>query len=191
MPKGVRCKYDWVKLRREYVTGTDSFDDLCRRYGASKSAVYKRSKSEGWVSDRREYRKKISAAAVEKATKREIGKLDRLLNAADNMASILEELSDGSHRFMSRTYVQAPDGESMEMIETINARDIRDFATAVRDIAYTLRNIYDIPTAAQRQKMRIEEERWAIEKKALEAQVSQDANRIDVVVAGELEDYTV
>ena len=183
--------YDWTRHKTEYVTGEESYQKMAARIGCAHRVLAERAQKDGWVQARREYRAKIAKLAVEKAAKREAGKLDHIMAAADNMAMILEELSDGSHRFMSRNYITSADGETMEVVETVNARDIRDFTTAIRDMTYVMRNIYDIPNAMQKQKMRIEEERWALEKKALEAEIDPDSNRIEVVVSTDLEDYTV
>jgi hypothetical protein len=191
-------KVDWIAAKTEYVTQRTSYKRLAKKYGVSMTAIAKHAKEERWVQAREDYINRTVKKAVAKLETQEVDKLARIMSAADKMAGIVDDLSGRSELFTSRVAVMKDDGEPLlgddgkpVMDTTVNARDIRDFTTALKDLTATIRNLYNLPTKAQAEAQRINTERWEAEKRRMEAESSTDNNRIEVVIAGGLEDYTV
>ncbi len=191
-------KIDWIAAKTEYITQRTSYRLLAEKYGVSQTAVSNRAKSEHWVQERKKYINRTVKKAVLKNETTEINKLARIMSAADKMAGILDDLSGRSELFTSRVVVTKDDGDPVLdgagnpiMDTTVNARDIRDFTTALKDLTATIRNLYNLPTAAQAETQRISAERWEAERRRMEAESGKDTGRIEVVIADELEDYTV
>lgn len=65
------AKYNWTAIRLDYEVGRMSFDDLREKYGAAKSTLHRRAKSEGW--EKGAIAQKAAAAAKEIANTTTIG----------------------------------------------------------------------------------------------------------------------
>ena len=63
-------RYDWEKIRSEYVAGSDevTLTGLAKKYGPARETVMRRSGREGWDAQRRQYREKARVKTHEKAS---------------------------------------------------------------------------------------------------------------------------
>lgn len=92
---------DWKKIRKEYLKSNISLDALAEKYGLPKSALYRHSKNEGWVSARkgtvRKTIEKISDTVVE-----ENGKCRTMMQTA--ALAIVEKAIEGINNTPSDNY---------------------------------------------------------------------------------------
>ena len=154
--------YDWNRIRTVYITGTDSYRALCGKFGVPKSTLMKRGRAENWVGQREEYQRNLVAKVGERTAESEASKLIALREASDNLT---EEL-------ISRT----------ADMSDCTAKDILDYTRALKDLTATARNLYDLPSQAERESQRISAERLEIERKRLSA-VDTDAS-VKVIFSG-------
>ena len=61
-----RPKYEWDKLRTEYITSDLSLKDISDKYGVSQRLVNTKSAEQGWVEQRKKYNAKVVEKAVNK-----------------------------------------------------------------------------------------------------------------------------
>jgi len=60
-PKGT----NWAKLKRKYVTGNISQEQLCKEESISSRQIAEHARKEHWFEDRKEYRRKLSEKVSE------------------------------------------------------------------------------------------------------------------------------
>lgn len=60
-------KNDWQKIQTEYIVKNASMAKLCKKYGISKTTIYKHCKDGGWTAKRKEYKEKIANKAIQKS----------------------------------------------------------------------------------------------------------------------------
>lgn len=87
-----QCKYDWIKIRREYIAGK-SAQTLSEKYGCSRKMISNKAAAEGWTKERdsrvdaayqaaRQERLATEAAdhlAIREAARRELREIDKLI----------------------------------------------------------------------------------------------------------------
>lgn len=144
-----RKDYDWNTIRTVYITGTESYRALCKKYNVPESTLMKKGKLEDWYGKRKEYQKELIAKVGEKTAEATAEKLYSLQKAADNLAEEMER-------------------RTADMNEC-SAKDILDYTKAVRELTATLRNLYEIPSLSEREAQSIAAERLKIERKRVSA----------------------
>lgn len=60
------AKHNWQKIKREYVTGSKTHEELAKKYGVSRSTLSQHSSAEGWREAREEYRTRLEQKTKEK-----------------------------------------------------------------------------------------------------------------------------
>ena len=140
-----KTDYDWNTIRTVYITGTDSYRALCKKYNVPESTLMKRGRKEDWCKQRKEYQNKLTAKVREKTANAAASKLFKLQKAADNLADEMAKRTDN--------------------MELCTARDVLDYTKSVRELTAAIRNLYDLPTAAEKEAQRIAAERLEIERK--------------------------
>lgn len=164
--------YDWNTIRTVYITGTDSYRALCKKYDVPESTLMKRGRKEDWCKQRKEYQNKLTAKVREKTANSAASKLFKLQNVTDNLVGKMAKMSENFD------------------VEESSARDILDLTKAVRELTAAIRNLHDLPTAAEkeaqkiaRERLKLEKERLQIEKERIKAANDND-NSITVVFEG-------
>lgn len=68
-----RKKYDWDKIRTEYISGDDhtTLEALCSMHGCSIDTIKRRSSKENWVDQRTQYRHRVATKTQQKAAAKE------------------------------------------------------------------------------------------------------------------------
>lgn len=139
------ARHNWSKMRAEYVTGSASQRELAKKYGVSASQVAEHASNEGWAKKRREYRRKTEAKAVQKAQERKAetmaAQLSDIGTAAENLSALIAEVSTEAKSLRV--------GRSKKA----DTKAIRNLTGALKDLADVLRNVYELPTFGEKQKM--------------------------------------
>lgn len=169
--------YDWESIRAEYIATDISYKDLAAKYGVSYRQITQRGRDEDWAGGREKRRKKIANKAIDIAAKesseRQARSMLNLMSAADKLSKRLID--------------------DVDMLD--GARDVSDIAKALKYAADTLAQVYGIQTPAQihrqrmdEEKLKIERERFELEKKRQDTVGNADPVRIMIVKPEEVED---
>jgi hypothetical protein len=115
---------DYRALEREYITGTMSLRELCRRHGVSAhSAVMVQARQGGWADKRRAYRERASATYIERSADRAAAR------EAEVRDSAIEAIDAAITRFRSdlratKQVVRADGSVTEEPVLVITPRDL-------------------------------------------------------------------
>lgn len=111
------AKYDWDKIKKDYITGNFTYDELCEKYEIKRNkTLEERAAEEKWVEQRGKYRgekeqKELEEIARKKAKKaaRDTVKVDKV---CDKLLSRITDMTD----------------------KVFKAADIKDLTTALANI---------------------------------------------------------
>lgn len=181
---------DWNEAKLRYATSNLSYEDLAKELADSGVTIHeikRRGKDEEWVKARREYRQKVYEKTMQKAATRQSTVLAKLMSASAKTATVIDKLAGNEEYFFPETT-----DFSGNTRKNFSGRDLREFTVAIKELTATIRDLYGVPTKYQMQKWELEKEKWEIEKKIkLKELEGEDVKRLEVVIAPELEDYTV
>lgn len=190
-------KADWPKIRAEYIEdGNITYNELAAKYGLTKTTLYKRARAERWVEARKKYQKKVMRKSVEKMAAKKstvvAKELLKLQSAADKMANVLDSVMQNTEQFYLHMNTR---GEGAGVFytectkeEKADTKAIKDLASALKDMTFVLRNIYDIPTIQEREAMKIAAARLEMEKAKADTGPEEDAGTGVVVLAEVMEE---
>lgn len=159
---------DWVAIKTEYLTTSTSYRKLAAKYEVPFSTLQSRAKKENWTAARKKAQKKIMTKTVEKVTRKRAYKMDKLMQAADNMSEVIEKYSADYDNFVK--------DEGFK-----NATSIKSIAIAIKELTLVVRDLYDMPNMLDR-------ERLELEKRKVDADTATD-NQITVAMK-EMEKYS-
>lgn len=186
---------DWEAVQSEYITTDQSLEELGRKHGIPRSTIQLRSGKEGWVAKRKAFKKKAVETAVECAVADEADRLGKIINAAQSMAGVIEDVFKDAKQFhrhlVTDTYIG--DDGSKEILtvekqfEKVDSRAVKDLTGALKDMTLVLRNLHNLPTQAEAEAQRIAAERLNMDKEKMKAADGVDKT-IHVVMSNGWED---
>ena len=103
---------DWQAIKTEYITTDTSYRKLADKYGVHYQAICQRSKAEGWIAQREQYKNNTITKTVDKISKQQVARATRIKNVADKLLDKIEAMAD--------------------TIKT--AKDLRALSAAVKDL---------------------------------------------------------
>lgn len=163
-------KVDWRKIKKEYVTTDISQRELSQKYSVSSSQIANHSKKEKWVEKRKQYQSKVYAKSVEKQEAKDIDHLMKVRSATESMSTVIN------------TVLQK--AEKMSGMNIGYAGEIKDMTTAIKNLAVTIRDLYDLPNMQDRSSMDIARERLALDK-SRDMMSADDEDEIGVLMLAE------
>ena len=88
---------DWTKIKTEYITGTESYRTLGKKYGIHYQKICEKGCKEKWPEERKQYRNDLVAKSIEKIKDESTERMKTLLAASDKVMGIAMEMlnSDG------------------------------------------------------------------------------------------------
>ena len=191
-----RSKYDWDKLRTEYITSDLSLKDISDKYGVSQRLVNTKSAEQGWVDQRKEYNAKVVEKAVNKVAAKRANQLAKELAIADNISNVLKKALDDAEQFNryiidTTTRVDGTEIRTSEekTFEKVDMRALKDAAAALRLVEEMKRSMAGILRVEEINRNRREEKRLKLEEEKLQLQRDQTEARkpdtdIKVVITG-------
>lgn len=200
------AKVNWEELKTEYITTDVSQRKLAAKYGIGAVAISTRSKAEGWVEARKQYKAKTLAKTLEKSSTREANRLARLMDtttkAIDVAVRAFEDESQFNRYLVERKEKYAfpvmgaekPDDEYADGVELVSEKQwveekvfakvdtkaLKDLTSVLKDLTGLMRDFYNIPTPAQAEAQRIAAERLELDR--LKAAASKDNTADDIEV---------
>ena len=191
-----RSKYDWDKLRTEYITSDLSLKDISDKYGVSQRLVNTKSSEQGWVDQRKEYNAKVVEKAVNKVAAKRANQLAKELAIADNISNVLKKALEDAEQFNryiidTTTRVDGTEIRTSEekTFEKVDMRALKDAAAALRLVEEMKRSMAGILRVEEINRNRREEKRLKLEEEKLQLQKEQTEARkpdtdIKVVITG-------
>lgn len=179
MAKETRRKYDWERIRFEFVhDNTLTLADLARGVGASYATVHRRAVKEGWVQERTKYLSRVNAEANETAKSRDVEKLTSLQRTAEEFAEVLKKVTAMAQQ-VNEMVEDAGEGRAA-LVEV--ARPVSDLARAIKDAATFTRSLFDIPTEAELEARELSKKRLELERKKLEETLKDKDQSAEITV---------
>lgn len=189
-------RYDWNKLKTEYVTTDISLRKLAEKHGIAKQTVFARSKEQGWVEAKKKHSARVSAKAIAKAETKQANALAKELDIADKISSVLQKALNDADQF-NRYIVESTtkmDGTEIRIAEEkvfqkVDMKALKDAATALEMVERMKRSMQNILKAEQlnrerreQRKLELEEERLKMQKESMD--LAKPDKEIKVVIEG-------
>lgn len=160
-------QHDWEKIRAEYVAGNESYEQLATRHGMLKSQLGKRAKQENWPGQRAAYRKSVADATIRKKRYKDSEKLVDLMEAADNLVGHINRMMADENQFrrnVDSMFAKGADGQYRHMKQEflsnkVDTKALVNAARALNETTRAVRDLYNIPTRAEKDKKKLEERR--------------------------------
>jgi len=151
---------DWNAIKSEYITTGISYRKLAEKRGVSFRTLGDRAMREKWTEERNKYRDSVGKRTVQKVREKTASsaakKLVKLQQAADSLADVIDGVFEDADQF-HRHIIQTRDGDTWDAdcrtMEKVDTKAIKDLTGALKDLAYVMRNIYDIPTVQEQTAM--------------------------------------
>ena len=105
---------DWQAIKTEYITTETSYRKLAQKYGENYQKICHRSKEEGWIEQREQFKNKTMSKTIEKISQQEANRAARIHNVADKLLNKIEAMVDSE--------------------EPMDTKSIRALTAAVKDL---------------------------------------------------------
>ena len=144
---------DWAAIASEYITTNISLTQLSEKHGIPLRTMKERCKRENWVEKRQQHCTDRVQSLSRGAIKNEQRRLDRLRDAAEDLAELI-----------GADIQKLADYQAMQtvLLDT-DVKMVKDLVSALKGVADVMRDVYAIPTI----KESIEQEKWEREKERL------------------------
>ena len=159
-------RIDWAKIKEKYCTTNLSYRKLQDEFGVSYVTIAKKCKAENWAAERKEVTKEKIKKFEKNAVRKQVNVLSGALETTETCLRYADQLLNC--------------GE-------LNARDLKDVSTAVKNCVGLLRDFYNIPTPGEEAARYIASERLELDKRKAEAETESDNSTIEVVFTGRTE----
>ena len=113
-------RYDWAKIREEFVTTDATCKVLAEKYGVSLSTVRKRSAVEGWMRSRVETREKTATKLANQLSSKNARRQARIMDVGEKALLLVERKTDealASERVMSPANLKMLTGALRDLTE--------------------------------------------------------------------------
>ena len=192
-------RYDWEKIKTDYVTTpSSSLKKIAEKYGIRLRTVYDKSSADSWFATKREYQKKVTEKAIEKAAVRNANLLAKELQSVDKASDLIIKMFADSSQF-NRHLVTTTSGADIttteEIFDKVDSRALKDALSCLKMIEDMKRSMLEEQKVGERQKYEIEKARLALEQErlalerernALRSQNTDDESRYGVVIMPEV-----
>lgn len=173
----ISMKIDWDKVRTEYITSTTPVTELCTKYGASRSAIMKRVKADGWKEQRDQYRASIVHRAIKRKEDKQVDRLCRLKTGTEKLIETINDALEDEEQF-HRYLVSEGGAVHSETVEKtfrkVDTKAIRDLTMSLRELNSLMRNLYGMPTQQEAEAQRVAAERLKLDQQRAEREAREE-----------------
>ena len=169
-----RCGAVWDQARLLYVTTGASCGQVAARLGVSKGAAERRCAAEGWVEQRKAFRKKLYEKALERAQKTGLAVMEDLMRSAESMTERFRDVVEDPQAF--RRYLVSDKAGGPKREEIFQRTDMDAFRAAsgtLKQMSEAVRELWGIPGMRQEESLRIARERLEMLKNRENSQVQE------------------
>ena len=153
---------DWQAIKTEYITTDTSYRKLADKYGIGYQAICHRSKEEGWIALREQYKNDTISKTLDEISSQEAKRAARIYSVADKILDKIETMVKRS--------------------EPITEKGIRALTAAVKD----LKEIHGVKSNADRR-----EQEARIDNLRRQASADEDKEAPTLIVEGLPEEFKV
>lgn len=153
---------DWQAIKTEYITTDTSYRKLAQKHGVNYQAICHRSKEEGWIEQREQYRNDTITKTLDKISQQEANRAAKIHSVADKLLQKIEAIV-----------------ESGELLDT---KGIRALTAAVKD----LKEIQSVRSELDKKE---QEARIANLRKQAENDNNQAPEAVTVIMGADAEEY--
>lgn len=172
---------DWESIKTEYITSNISYRKLADKKGVSFRTLSERAAAEKWREQRKACQDKVREQTVKEyskiAAKENAKKLVVLQKTADKVGTVLSDVVNRIDKEFSEAEVGA-----------LGTKTVKELTGALKDLAYVIRNVYDIPTSREQQELDIANERLKLDKEKANNGGADEKETGVVLIAPVLED---
>lgn len=175
----------WELIAAEYISTTISCRKLHEKYDIPFRTVTDRCTKGEWARHREEYRRTVVKQTVKKAASRasakDYQKLVRLQTASERLSEHIDKALQDEDQFRRHIVIigngMGASHAECNVYDKRDARAIRDMSTALKDLASTMRNVFDIQTSAEEHARKIADAKLKLDqdKAAREADADKPA----------------
>lgn len=174
---------DWNAIKSEYITEDISYRKLADKWGVSFRTLADHARKESWNKERNTHRDNVTKQTVQKIAARQSSdgayKLLRLQEAADSIGDVIASIFGDADQFHRHIVEDANYSVEERVYKKVDTKAIKDLTGAMKDLAYVLRNVYDLPTKQEQVTLDNAAERLRIEKAKAE-EGKEDTKEISV-----------
>lgn len=164
---------EWDKLETRYITSNASYIDVAREFDVGKTAVCMYGGQHEWPRKRAEYRERVKDRAIsgceDLAVSYEVDRMRAICTVSTKMVDLIAGVADEPDNFFKAG-------------GKVDTRSLREYVLALVDLTKLVRDLYDIPTAAEREAREIAGERVQLERQKVASQTSAEGREIRVVL---------
>lgn len=205
---------DWEAIKTEYITTETSQSKLAKKYGVPRSTICKWCAREGWVEQRERYRAGVVQKTIERRAHEDSNQLMKLIDAAEKITGIAVGALDDESKLYTymverREKYEIPVGSASgvpwvdgdpdtpviekQWVEdreskVPNTRALKDLSNIVREMTGLIRDFYNIPTPAQIEQKRINDQRLELERMKFNRGEDDDDGETGVVILPEVQE---
>lgn len=180
---------NWEEIRVYYITHNETLDEVAAHFNLSKGNLRIHSKNGKWSVQKKEAQQKVAQQACEIVLNSQGKKVARqLIDTAESTqllgGTLREALSDPLLLRRRQVILRNEDGTTYSqdiVTDQIDSRAARDMASAMKDLAYTIRNLYGIPTLPEEAAMKLAEAKHSLEREKYDDS-KEDSAPAEIVV---------
>ena len=171
-----------MEAEQRYIASTITLRDLAEEMSISAGTLMRWSREGAWAEKRRQAEMKASEKAMKSAAKKRAKQLEKLLDASVNLESALQTASQQILSALEENK-KMTDGK---MADGFRAKNLQSLAAAIGTATQTRMLLDGIMTESEKQKLRIEKKKLAME----EAQQEQKTNgkSVEVILPPEVKE---
>ena len=154
---------DWQAIKTEYITTDTSYRKLAQKHGVNYQAICHRSKEEGWIEQREQYRNDTITKTLDKISQQEANRAAKIHSVADKLLLKIEAM--------------------VESGRPLDTKGIRALTAAVKD----LKEIQSVRSELDKQE---QEARIANLRKQADKDDDSGKEPIQVIISGDLMEYS-
>lgn len=129
-------KWDWDKLRTEYICGNISLLKLSEKHGVPYKTINHRSTKERWGQQKIEYRSRVGRRAVEKLATKAAGALAEEFEVANEITKVLRAALRDAQQFNRYVGTEGQGMGESELVERVFSKvDMRALESAAKTLA--------------------------------------------------------
>lgn len=170
-------KIDWAAAKTAYVTGSESYRALAKRFGISYTELQQRGAKEKWVKARREHREQTVRKACQIASRAKAKELAKIYEASDLLDRVVVELL----KTLAAEGLEAISGNGTP------GRELESLSKAILNNDELKRRLNGILMPRDEERLRLDREKLEMEKKKLEMESTTDRT-LKVVLTDDLEE---
>ena len=132
-----KTKYDWTKIKLQYVTGDMSLQELAAEVQIPIDTLKKHAKADRYTEERAEYKRTVLKKVLSNMGQKDARAIDDSMTATNKAIALLNNcMTDDAALY---NYVI---GKSELRFKKVDTRALRNMVGALRDVACVLKTIY-------------------------------------------------